>query len=660
MKKLLSLAFVLAASCALLFSAETTTLPFVSNVIGEHMVLQREKQNHVWGWTQPGAEVRLQIGGTAAKTKAGPDGRWQIDFTPPPAGGPYTVKIDGPQHVEFKDILVGDVWLCSGQSNMEFALAHAKNGAEAVKAANIPGIRFFKVASKASYDLLPNVNGAWKVCSSESVAADGGLSAVAFFFARKIHQETGVPIGLIHDALGGTPAESWMNPDTLKKMPDFTASITEMERLKARGGEQYGNYINHWYDEFDRGQAQGWDKEKFDDSAWKATSLKTGFTDLGVPTEPAVCWFRSEVELPDPIPSGTAKILLGIVERMDSVYINGRWIGASSWVENPRAYPIPQGVLRPGKNSVVIRVLKTKPVGGFLTPQEDLKITLGDNTAIALPVNWKGALSVDARAPHPLPLGYENWPTMPGVLYLGMLRPIAPLAIRGALWYQGEANQVRPMQYRTLLPAMIADWRALFNQGDFPFYIVSLPGFMKRHVQAGESDGWTGVREAQSLTAQQVKNSGLAVAIDLGDADNIHPTDKEPVGERLALVALKNTYHRDVVCAGPTFSRLEMLPGALRIHFSNTAGGLVVKGEKLGEFAIAGEDHVWHWAEAKIDGETVVVSAPEVAKPVAVRYAWQANPVATLFNGTGLPAEPFRTDDWDANPNNLPSHSYHN
>ncbi|MBK9991800.1 MAG: hypothetical protein IPP19_13960 [Verrucomicrobia bacterium] len=647
MKRLLLttlLAFFFSVS---LFAADVATLPFVSPMFGEHMVLQRGKPNRVWGWTKPGTEVRVEIAGQKAKAVAAADGRWEAEFTPPPVGGPYVLKIDGPQHVEFGDILVGDVWLCGGQSNMEFGLARARDGAAEAQKANHPGIRLFRVASKTAYGAAKVPQGKWQLCVPESFTNGGGFSAVAYYFGRKVNAETGIPIGLIQDAVGGTPAEAWMNPDTLRKMPEFQPALIEIERLKARGGEEYGNYVSHWYDEYDRGQSESWGNEKFDDSKWKNTSLKSGFADLGVPETVAVCWFRREIVLPDPLPAGVAKILLGVVERMDTVFINGHWIGASAWVENPRAYPIGADVLRPGKNQLTIRVLKTKPDGGFTNTPADLKIVLGDGSPVALEGSWKGTVSVDARAPHPLPLGYENYPTMPIVLFQGMIRPVAPLALTGALWYQGEANQLKPLQYQTLLPAMIADWRALFAQGDFPFYIVSLPAFTPRQAEpASTGDGWTQIREAQALTARSVANSGLAITVDTGDAADIHPTEKIPVGERLALLALKNTYGKAVVCAGPTFAKLEPLPGALRIHFSNTDGGLVVKGEKLGEFAVAGADKVWRWADARLEGKTIVVSSPQVPNPVAVRYAWQANPLATLFNGAGLPAEPFRTDNW--------------
>jgi sialate O-acetylesterase len=272
---------------------------------------------------------------------------------------------------------------------------------------------------------------------------------------------------------------------------------------------------------------------------------------------------------------------------------------------------------------------------------------LGDKAEIPLAGEWKGKLSVDARPPHPLPLSFDNWPVMPAVLYEGMLAPVAPLALAGAIWYQGEANTAQAWRYRTLLPAMIADWRKLFGQGDFPFYIVSLPAFGQHHDVPGD-DQWAELREAQALTAHNVPNAGLAVTIDTGDANDIHPKDKQEVGERLAFCALAKHYGRKLVSSGPTFASLEVLPGALKLRFQNTDGGLVAKGGKLGEFAVAGDDRRWVWAEAKIEGDAVIVSSPQVPHPKAARYAWQSNPVATLFNGAGLPAAPFRTDDWPA------------
>ena len=617
-------------------------LPFVSPIFGDNMVLQRGKVNTMWGWSEPGDTVRVQIEGKTASGVAGADRRWEVRIQPPAAGGPYTIQISGRETRELRNVLVGDVWLCGGQSNMQFSLRGARNGEEAVKAANDPEIRFFSVAAHAAYHPTAVVEGSWKVVTPETA---GELSAVGYYFARRVQQDIHVPIGLVVDALGGTPAEAWTSAAALRPLKDFEVPLAEVQRLTAAAVPEYGNYIMHWYDEYDIGVKENWANPDLDDSGWKRVSIPGGFAELGVPNTPAVVWFRKEIALPDPLPPGKALLFLGSVERMDTAYVNGVIVGASAWVENPRVYPIHDAVLKPGRNVITIRVLKTKPDGGFLGKPEELRLMLGDKTSVPLAGNWRGKLSVDARPPHPLPMGYENWPVMPAVLYQGMLAPIAPLSITGALWYQGEQNSERGYQYRKILPAMIADWRALFGQGDFPFYIVSLPAFKHRRATPID-DEWAETRESQALTAAETRNSCLAVTIDTGDPDNIHPQDKQPVGDRLALCALANYYGGHVVYSGPTLVSVEGIPGAMRLHFSHTDGGLVVKGTKLEEFSVAGEDHKWHWADARVEGDTVVVSSSSVPKPEAVRYAWQSNPAATLFNGAGLPAGPFRTDNW--------------
>jgi sialate O-acetylesterase len=643
---LVAVGFLLSLACSALAQnppgPTLKSLPFVSTIFGDNMVLQRGKKNTIWGWSDPGDKVRVEISGKHASGVAGADRRWQVKIQPPAVGGPYTIKISGHQTMELNNVLVGDVWLCGGQSNMQVSLRFARNGEDEVKAANFPEIRFFSVAPHSAYHHTNVVDGAWKVVSPET--ADH-VSAVAYYFARKVQQEIHVPIGLVVDALGGTPAEAWMSAAALRPLKDFDVPLAELEKLAATGAPEYGNYVMHWYDQYDVGVKGSWAALDFDDSTWKAVDIPGGFSDLGVPETPAVAWFRKEIVVPDPLPAGRALLFLGSIERMDTAYINGTQVGASAWVENPRVYFIPDGVLKPGKNVVAIRVLKTKPTGGFLAKPEELRLELGDKTRIALAGKWKGQLSVDARPPHPLPIGYENWPVMPAVLYEGMLAPIAPLSITGALWYQGEQNSERGFQYRRILPAMIEDWRKLFGQGDFPFYIVSLPAFGHRS-ETPTDDKWAETRESQALTAASVRNACPAVTIDTGDPDNLHPKDKQPVGERLALCALAKQYGKKVAYAGPTLASVERLPDSVRLHFAHTDGGLVVKGAKLEEFEIAGEDRKWYWADARIEGNTVVVSSPSVPNPKEVRYAWQSNPAATLFNGAGLPVGPFRTDDW--------------
>ncbi len=617
-------------------------LPFVSPIFGDNMVMQRGKANTIWGWSDPGDNVQVEIAGKTASGVAGADHRWQVKIQPPHVGGPYTMTIKGHQTVELHNVLVGDVWLCGGQSNMQVSLRVARNGGDEIKAANYPQIRFFTVAPHSAYHHIDSVEGTWKVVSPETADM---LSAVAYFFARKVQQEIHVPIGLVVDSVGGTPAEAWTSVASLRPLKDFDIPLAELEQRAAEGAPEYGNYIMHWYDQYDVGLKENWAAPDFDDSSWKPVQIPGGFSELGVPDTPAVAWFRKEIVLPDPLPAGLSLLFLGSIERMDTAYINGIEVGGSAWVENPRVYFIRDGVLKPGKNIVAIRVFKTKPQGGFLDKAEVLRLMLGDRTSVPLAGEWKGNLSVDARPPHPLPIGFENWPVMPSVLYEGMLAPIAPLSIAGALWYQGEQNSDRGFQYRKILPVMIADWRSLFQQGDFPFYIVSLPGFGHRSPTPID-DTWAELRESQAVTVANVPNTCLAVTIDTGDPDNLHPKDKLQVGERLAFCALAKHYGKHVVYSGPTLVSVKRLPGSIRLRFAHTNGGMVVKGSKLEEFSIAGADKKWYWADARIEGNTVIVSSPSVPNPQEVRYAWQSYPTATLFNGAGLPAAPFRTDTW--------------
>ena len=623
-------------------------LPFVSPIFGDSMVLQRGRPNAIWGWSQPGDAVRVEIGEKSATSTAGADGRWQVRIQPPGLGGPYTVKITGKQTVDLKDVLVGDVWICAGQSNMQFGLAQARNAAEEIKNANYPQIRYFVVGQRSSYAKVDVPRGTWRVVSPDTVGGrGGGISAAAYFFARRLQQDVNVPIGLVQEAVGGVPAETFTNPEALRPLKDFDPGLDEVDRRLKNGEPQYGDYISHWYDDYDAGTrgGQNWAAPDLDDKSWKAVQIPGRFQELGISDIPNLTWFRKEITLPETLPQGTARVYLGQVEKMDTTFVNGREVGASSWVENPRIYLVPNGVLKPGRNVIAIRLFKVKPGRGFLGKREELHLELGDGTVIPLAGGWKGKISVDARPPHPLPIGLENNPTMPGILYNGMLAPIVPLAITGAIWYQGESNAERAYQYRKLLPAMIADWRNLFDQGDFPFYIAGLP-FYKHRSDVPTDDSWAEARETQALTVKTVPNTCLAVTIDTGNADDVHPIDKKEVGDRLGLCALGEHYGRAIPHQSPTFSYMERIPGGLRLHFDHADEGLVVKGDKLGEFSVAGDDRKWYWANARLEGNTVIVSSSSVPEPKAVRYAWQANPEATLFSGAGLPTVPFRTDDW--------------
>ena len=549
---------------------------------------------------------------------------------------------DGRRAVELRNVMVGDVWICGGQSNMELPLRFTDNAADVAKQANYPDIRYFTVADHTAYRPTHTLQGTWKVVSPQTA---GELSAVAFYFGRELEQQAHVPVGLVVDSVGGSAGETWASAAALRPLHDYAIPLAKLAQLAREGQPAYGNYIMPWYDQYDVGLRGKWYSPGYDASGWQSVHLPGGFAGLGVPVTPAVAWFRKEITLSSPPPAGPTLISLGEVQRMDSVYVNGILVGASAWVEHPRIYNIPADALKQGRNLIALRIFKTEPDGGFLGKPADLRLTLADRDVIALAGAWQGKISVDARPPHPMPLHFANWPVLPAVLYNGMLVPMAPLTITGAIWYQGAQNSPRGYEYRKLLPAVIASWRQLFGQGDFPFYIVQLPAFGARSATPTD-DGWADIRESQSIVAAAVPHSCLAVTIDTGDAESLHPGNKQPVGERLARCALARYYGKDVLDSGPTVASVARLTHSIRLGFENANGGLVAQGGRLEGFSIAGRDRKWHWADAHIQGPAVIVSAPEVPHPTQARYDWQSNPAATLFNGAGLPAGPFRTDAW--------------
>jgi sialate O-acetylesterase len=621
--------------------SKTQALPFVSPIFGDNMVLQRDKADKIWGWSEPGDTIQVKIGSSTASAVAGADHRWQAEIQAPPSGGPYTVEITGRQHVELNNVLVGDVWLCTGQSNMEFPLRGVLNSAKEIQNANYPQIRFLTVPEHPSYRHTDVVDGQWEAVSPETATR---LSAVSYYFAKRVQQDIHIPIGLVVNSVGGTTAETWMSVTALHKVGGLDPALENLQKLARENAPEYGNYVMHWYDEYDTGLKENWADPTFHDSNWKTVDIMNPWASLGVPDTPSVVWFRKEVTLPDPMPAGRTLLFLGEVDRMDSVWVNGKYGGGSAWVENPRVYGFRPGMLNPGKNVFVIRILRTGANGGFLGKAADLYLLLGDGTSIPMEGEWKAKVSVDARPPHPLPISYENWPVIPSVLYKGMLEPIGSLSITGAIWYQGESNVKRGYEYRRVLPALIANWRELFNQGDFPFYIVSLP-FNGQRSSTPTDDGWAAIRESQAITAEKVPDTCLAITIDTGDANSVHPRVKEPVGDRLAYCALGQYYGEKIQYQSPTLTAWDNLTGAIRLHFAHAEGGLVLKYQP-NAFQIAGADHKWYWADAHVFGDVVIVSTSLVQNPVAVRYDWQSNPPAILFNRAGLPAGPFRTDNW--------------
>lgn len=628
--------------------------PYLDPIFKDHMVLQRGIGDPIWGWTNSGATVTVSVAGKSVSAKAGADGAWRVNLPELLVGGPYDLTVEGPQAVTLHDVLVGDVWVCSGQSNMEFGIGNGLNSEQEIAAANYPQIRLFTVPKQTS--LIPKVlaNGQWQVCTPDSIKEQGtwnGFSAVGYFFGRDLNQKLNIPIGLIQSSWGGTPAEAWTSDRNLsQKLAEFKPAMSELleAREAARAGKPVAmtQLVSEWYGQNDPGAVQGWEGLDFDDSKWQTMSLPNYFEFVGDPdlvSFHGIIWFRKEVDLPDGL-AGKDAILHLYADDNDTTWVNGKQVGYTEGYQDARSYAVSGGLLHPGRNFVAVRVLDTGGLGGIYGKSEQLTLEFPGAQTVPLAGPWLYRKSTNLNDLPITPMDPAN-PSFPTVLYNGMISPIAGFGIKGVIWYQGENNAGRAYQYRTLLPTLIADWRQHWGEGAFPFYIVQLANWQTPSAQPGE-DNWAELREAQFLTAAHVQNSGLAVTIDIGDPNDIHPKNKQEVGRRLSLVALAKSYGEKISYSGPVYKSMKVESASIRLYFTDLEGGLVAKGGSLTGFAIAGSDRKFVWADAKIDGNTVVVSSQTVAAPTEVRYAWSINPVCDLYNEAGLPAVPFRTDNW--------------
>ena len=619
----------------------------------DHMVLQRGVPVPVWGSADAGGTVTVSIAGQTASAVADAKGRWMAKLTPLEAGGPHELTIAGDNSITLKNVLVGDVWICSGQSNMEQGIAACANPQEEIAKADYPRIRLFMVPHNIAGEPQTAVNASWQVCSPATVAAGGwgGFSGAAYYFGRHLHKELDVPIGLIQTCWGGTIAEAWTSAEALRAMPDFKPAVEQFEQLVAdlrKGKDSYEQRVADWWRTNDSGSAKGWAGPAFDASAWKSMTLPQQWekvAELG--SFDGLIWFRRQADVPAAWAGKDLVLELGPIDDCDTTFFNGTQVGATDVWTTARRYTVPGKLVKAGKNLIAVRVLDTGGGGGVYGQPAQMK--LSQSGGAGKPMSLAGPWSYQVAAPMgklpPLPVkAVGGSPNVVTVLYNGMIAPLLPCAIKGAIWYQGESNAGRAMQYRTLLPTMIKDWRTRFGVGDFPFFIVQLANFMGVQTTPVQS-GWAELREAQLLTAQGDPKVGVAVITDIGDAGDIHPKNKQDVGKRLALSALAIAYGRKLVSSGPEFRSMKVEGSKARLTFAHVGGGLVAKGgDKLKGFAVAGDDKQFHWADAAIEGESIVVSSPDVARPVAVRYNWANNPIGNLFNKEGLPAGPFRSD----------------
>jgi sialate O-acetylesterase len=620
------------------------------------MVLQRDLAIPIWGTAGPGEAVTVTLADRQARATADPQGAWKVSLGPFPAGGPHELTVSNGRTITVRDVLVGDVYLCSGQSNMEWTVGASRDAAAEMARANYPGLRHFAVPKAVQARPLGDLaGGEWQECRPQTV---GSWTAVGYYFGRELHEALKIPIGLIHSSWGGTVCEAWTSAEALRTMPDFKAAVESIEATVdqlPRLEKEYARKVAAWekaLQEMDAGRGKegkpGWEDPATDVSAWKQMELPTIWENAGLPDFDGIVWFRKDVIIPVTWTGKELTLSLGPIDDMDVTFWNGRRVGAietaGQW-QTPRVYKIPGEVVQPGKNALVVKVTDTGGAGGIYGKPEQMKLQ-GPGPAIALAGPWSYSIGLDFSKvpPKPPPPAFSAGnPNSPTALFNGMIAPLIPYGLKGAIWYQGESNVGRARQYQTLFPTMIRDWRSRWGVGEFPFLFVQLANFMKPRDEPGES-AWAELQEAQ-LRSLSVPHTGMAVICDIGDAADIHPRNKQDVGRRLAQWALATTYGRPIVPSGPLYRSMSVEGGRVRIRFGNVGGGLVAKGGDLRHFAISGQDKKWVWAEAKIDGDTVVVFSEKVPQPAAVRYAWADNPEGcNLYNREGLPASPFRTD----------------
>ena len=626
------------------------TLP---SVFSDNMVFQQKTNIAIWGNTDAGKIVKVNAtwNNKTYTAKADSDGKFKVLLPTPSYGGPYNVSISDGDVTKLSNVLIGDVWVCSGQSNMEMPLAgwgKINNYEQEIKDANYPKIRLLQAVHVTSNSLLDDAkvdNGGWQECSPQYVA---GFSSVAYFFAREINKKTGIPIGLIHTSWGGTIAEAWTSATTLKTIPDFVEAVKVIENAKT-DGSGFKRKLSDWNELVIAKDAgvQGtppWIARNLDLSSWKSMALPSLWEQAGMPGFDGVVWFRKNITIPQSWAGKDIKLNLGTIDDNDVTYFDGEKIGQTEGFNVPRSYTIPANKVKAGTFVLVVRVFDGAGEGGIYGNKNVLSLVSAGGERLSLDGEWQYKVGLNLKDVHPMPVPNDG-PNRTTVLYNAMINPYLQFPIKGAIWYQGESNAGRAHQYRKLFPAMINDWRKSWKQPDFPFYFVQLANFMKVDNDPVSSE-WAELRDAQRETLS-LPNTGMAVSIDIGDALDIHPKNKQDVGKRLAFIALAKNYGIKIPYTGPIYQSQKIAGNAIELTFKATEGGLKASdGGELKGFAIAGSDQKFHWAKAVVKGNQITVSSSEVANPVSVRYAWANNPICNFVNGAGLPASPFKTDNW--------------
>ena len=632
-------------------------------IISDHMVLQRDVPVPVWGWADPGELVRVHLAGQEKTATADAGGKWMTKLDPLKVGDPQTMTVQGRNTITIQDVLVGEVWLASGQSNMDFGLGWERETENTAFAAALEDsqLRSFNVPQKGSLEPQDDVVGQWQLATPANAR---GWSAVGTYFCKNLRDKLGVPVGFIRSSFGGTAAEPWTSIEALDHDPvwkekaarEAAAARDLPEALKVFPGKVQGWATkNGAQDPGNVAMQMDWAAPGFNDSDWKEVEIPSPLQVTGVKAG-GIIWYRKSFVLP-PTATGEFNFEIGSISNgVATVFFNGTEVKPAVPYENfmrsALRVHVPKELVHPGQsNLLAVRLYALAPSSTWGVPATRM------NLPVAVPKmldnHWK--FHVAMEFPPLTPAALTDLPSPPtaslsntsSALFNSMINPLIPYAIKGTIWYQGESNANSPehaLEYRRLLPTLIGDWRKRWSEGNFPFYIVQLANYTAAKPQPSESN-WAILRESQNAAASAASNSGVAVIIDIGEASNIHPRNKKDVGWRLSLLALNRTYGRKIPDSGPVFERMKIEGAAVRLSFTQLNGGLDAKGGPLTNFSIAGADKKFVWADARIDGDTIVVSSTQVPNPVAVRYAWADNPEGcNLYNKAGLPASPFRTD----------------
>lgn len=613
-------------------------------LVGDGMILQRDIPAKIWGRATPNEKINLLFQNKKYETTTDADGKWEIQLPAQKAGGPHAITITASNTIHINNILFGDVWLCSGQSNMETPVSRVMTlfGDEISRYSN-PNIRYVKIPLAYHFHAPQNdvAPCSWVELNPETAP---GFSAVAYFFAKEMIEKTGVPVGIINSSVGGSPAEAWIGEEALHAFPAYLNDmrlcrsdefVADMLRLASLPGRRWHAVLN----EQDKGlnEAVRWSSPDYDDRAWKSTDLfDNDWGKNGTRPANGVFWFRKEIEIPSEYANQPAKLYMGRIVDADSVYVNGVFTGTTGYQYPPRNYAIPVQVLKAGKNIIAVRLVSQSEFPEFV-PDKPYKIVFHDRE-----INLEGQWKYNTGALMP-PVSGEGitFQYKPAGLYNAMIAPLKNHALKGVLWYQGESNTGRPDEYYDLMTALIGNWRKLWNN-DLPFLLVQLANFMKPALFQQQS-AWAELRDVQRKLSQTVPNTALAVTIDIGEWNDIHPLNKKDVGKRLALQARKIVYGEPIVSEGPVYQSHVIEGNKIRLTFQpETADFMPV--DELKGFAVAGPDGVFKPAKAQIDGNRITVWSDAVAHPMKVRYAWANNPEgANLYNKAGLPASPFQT-----------------